>query len=87
VRERERERHTHTTKSETQIERKRERKRTNPEENTCYTVVSQKTLDLILCLSKTIQISHASAQGAEVHHSRMGERERESGVGFGGANK
>jgi len=28
------------------------------------------------------QISHASVQGAEVHHSRMGERERER-VGWG----
>ena len=82
ARERERERHTHTTKSETQMERKRERKRKNPEKSTCYTAVSQQTLDLILCPSKLNWISHASAQGAEVYHSRMGERERER-VGWG----
>jgi len=80
----ERERHTHTTNSETRIERKRERQRKNPEENACYFRVSQQTLELIHCQSKLNQISHASAQGAEIYHSRVGERERERvGGGLG----
>ena len=65
-----------------ELERKRERKRKNPEERACYTIVAQQTLDLILCQSKLNWISHESAQGAEVHHSRMGERKRER-VGWG----
>jgi len=87
----ERERHTHTTNSETRIERKRERKRKNPEENACYFRVSQQTLDLIHCQSKLNRTSHASAQGAEIHHSRVGdsgrERKRKSGGKGGGENK
>jgi len=71
-----------TSNSETQMERKRETKRKNPEERACYTVVSQQTLDLIFCPSKLNWISHESAKGAEVQHSRIGERERES-VGWG----
>ena len=43
--------------------------------------MSPQTLDLIYCQSKLIQISHASAQGAEIHHSRVGEREIERGRG------
>ena len=42
----------------------------------------QHTLDLIHCLSNWI--SHASAQGAEIHHSRVGEKETERvGGGLG----
>jgi len=77
-----RERHTHTTNSETRIERQRERKRKNPEESAYYFRVSQPTLDLIHCQSKLIWISHASAQGAEIHHSGR-ERNRKSGGGLG----
>ena len=81
-----RERHTHTTNTETRIERKRERKRKKPEESACYTRVSQQTLDLIHCQSKLNRISHASAQGAEIHHSRVGEREGDRvGEGWGRA--
>jgi len=47
--------------------------------------VSQQTLDPILCPSKLSRISHASAQGAEFHHSLVGEREREKGAGGVGA--
>jgi len=80
-RERERERHTHITNSETRIEIKRERKRKNPEGSACYTRVSQQALDLIHCQSKLNQIPLASAQGDEIHHSRVGKRERyKSGV-------
>ena len=80
----ERERHTHTTNSETRIKRQRKGKRKNPEESACYLRVSQQTLDLIHCQSKLIRISHASAQGAEIHHGRVREREIESvGGGLG----
>ena len=62
----------------------RERKRKNPEESACYFRESQQTLDLIHCQSKLIQISHASAQGAEIHYSRVCEREIERvGGGLG----
>jgi len=74
----ERERHTHTTNSETRIERKRERKSKKPEECARYFRVSQQTLDLIHCQSKLNRTSHVYAQGAIIHHSRVGERERES---------
>jgi len=43
--------------------------------------VSQQSLDLIHNPSKLNWISHASAQGAEVYHSRVGAREREGGKG------
>jgi len=80
----ERERNTKTNNSETRIESQREKKRKNPEESACYFRVSQQTLDLIHCQSKLIRISRASAQGAEIHHIRVGEREIESvGGGFG----
>jgi len=72
-----RERHTHTTNRETWIERKRERKRKNPEESACYTRVSQQTFDPIHCQFKLNWISHASTPSAKIHHSRVGERERD----------
>jgi len=50
------------------------------EESASYTGVSQQTLDPIHCPSKFNRISHVFAQGAEVHHSRVREREREGGV-------
>ena len=53
-----------------------------------YTRRSQQTLDLIHCQCKLNQISHTSAQGAEIHHSRVGERDIERvGGGVGGENK
>jgi len=62
---------------DTRIERKGERKRKNPEESACYTKVSQQTLVLIHCQFKLNRISHTSAQGAEIQHSLVGERERD----------
>ena len=71
-REKEKERHTHTTDSE--IEDKQKRKRKNPEEITeCH----NKLQTPIQCPSKLNRISHASALGAEVHHNRVKERERD----------
>jgi len=67
------------------MEKKRETKRKNPEESACHTVVSQQTLDLLLCPSKIE--SDITRISAEVHHSRMGERERESWVGVRGENQ
>ena len=64
------------------MEKKRETKRKNPEESACHTVVSQQTLDLLLCPSKIE--SDITRISAEVHHSRMGrEKERELGGGWG----
>jgi len=82
ARERERERNLHTTISKNQIERKRERKRKNPEESACDTRVQQQKLDLLHCQSKLNRISHASAQGAEIH-SVAWEREKEIEKGGG----
>jgi len=70
------------------MERKRGRKRKNPEESACYTVVSQQTLDLILCPSKIesdITRIYAGRWGPSQSHGR--KRKRESGVGVGGENK
>jgi len=80
-REKEKERHTHTTDSE--IEDKQKRKRKNPEEITeCH----NKLQTPIQCPSKLHRISHASALGAEVHHNRVKERERDREGGGSGEN-
>ena len=70
------------------MERKPERKRRNPEERACYTVVSQQTLDLILCPSKIeSDITRIFAGRWGPAQSYGTERKRESGVGVGGENK
>jgi len=72
----------HTTISENRIERKRERKRKKPEESASETRVRQQKLDLLHCQSKLNLISHASAQGAEIH-SVAWEREKDIEKGGG----
>ena len=62
-----------------------ENARETEKENTCYTRVSQQTLDPIHSPSKVYWISHASTLSAEVHHDHVGE-EKEKG-GFGERNR
>jgi len=74
----------YTTISKNRIKRKRERKRKKTEEIACETRVRPQKLDLLHCQSKLNRISHASAQGAEIHSvAWKREKEIEKGRGCG----
>ena len=49
--------------------------------------MSQQTLHPIHCQFKLNWISHASTPGAEIHHNRGGERERDRMVGVLGERR